>query len=77
MPVSILGLFLRRLQPLYFYFFRLFAVGSFPTEDLVANFQAFLGHLSGMRPSAVKGTFVRRISVSTTMGPGAFIEYGG
>ena len=50
---------------------------SFPTEDLVANFQAFLGHLSGMRPSAVKGTFVRRVSVSTTMGPGAFIEYGG
>ena len=50
---------------------------SFATEDLVANFQAFLGHLSGMRPSAVKGTFVRRISVSTTMGPGAFIEYGG
>lgn len=50
---------------------------SFPVEDLVANFQAFLGHLTGMRPSAVKGTFVRRISVSTTMGPGAFIEYGG
>lgn len=50
---------------------------SFPVEDLVANFQAFLGHLSGMRPSAVKGTFVRRISVSTTMSPGAFIEYGG
>lgn len=50
---------------------------SFPTEDLVANYQAFLGHLTGMRPSAVKGTFVRRVSVSTTMGPGAFIEYGG
>jgi len=50
---------------------------SFPVEDLVANFQAFLGHLTGMRPSAVKGSFVRRISVSTTMGPGAFIEYGG
>lgn len=50
---------------------------SFPVEDLVANYQAFLGHLSGMRPSAVKGNFVRRISVSTTMSPGAFIEYGG
>ncbi|MFT7169856.1 MAG: large subunit ribosomal protein L1 [Paracoccaceae bacterium] len=50
---------------------------SFPTEDLVENLTAFLNHLTGMRPSAVKGTFVRRISVSTTMGPGAFIEYGG
>ena len=39
----------------------------FPTEDLVANLTAFLNHLTGMRPSAVKGTFVRRISVSTTM----------
>lgn len=50
---------------------------SFPTEDLVANLLAFLNHLTGMRPSAVKGTFVRRVSVSTTMSPGAFIEYGG
>ncbi|MFT6832396.1 MAG: large subunit ribosomal protein L1, partial [Planctomycetota bacterium] len=41
---------------------------SFPTEDLVENLTAFLNHLTGMRPSAVKGTFVRRISVSTTMG---------
>ena len=50
---------------------------SFPTEDLVANLTAFLNHLMGMRPSAVKGTFVRRISVSTTMSPGAFIQFGG
>lgn len=50
---------------------------SFSTEDLCENMTAFLNHLTGMRPSAVKGNFVRRISVSTTMGPGAFIEYGG
>lgn len=49
---------------------------SFPTEDLVANMTAFLNHLTGMRPSAVKGAFVRKVSVSTTMGPGALIEYG-
>lgn len=50
---------------------------SFSTDDLVENFNAFLNHLMGMRPAAVKGTFVRRVSISTTMGPGAFIEYGG
>ncbi|MEM8712200.1 MAG: 50S ribosomal protein L1, partial [Planctomycetota bacterium] len=50
---------------------------SFSTDDLVENMTAFLNHLTGMRPAAVKGTFVRRVSVSTTMGPGAFIEYGG
>ena len=49
---------------------------SFSTEDLDANLTAFMDHLMGMRPAAVKGTFVRRVSVSTSMGPGAFISYG-
>ncbi len=48
---------------------------SFPVEDLVENLNAFLGHLGGMRPAAVKGSFMRKISVSTTMGPGAAIQY--
>ena len=50
---------------------------SFPTEDLEENLMAFLTHLIGLRPAAVKGTFVRKVSVSTTMGPGAWIAYGG
>jgi large subunit ribosomal protein L1 len=50
---------------------------SFATEDLVANLTAFMDHLAGMRPSAVKGVFVRKVSVSTSMGPGAQITYGG
>lgn len=50
---------------------------SFSSDDLVANFTAFLNHLTGLRPAAVKGNFVRRVSVSTSMSPGAFIEYGG
>lgn len=49
---------------------------SFSAEDLLANLTAFLDHLAGMRPAAVKGTYMRKISVSTTMGPGAFISYG-
>jgi ribosomal protein L1 len=35
-----------------------------------------MDHLLGMRPPAVKGNFVRKICVSTTMGPGALISYG-
>ena len=50
---------------------------SFPTDDLLENLSAFLEHLNGMRPAAVKGNFVRRICVSTSMGPGAFISHGG
>ncbi len=49
---------------------------SFPATDLIANLTAFMDHLLGMRPPAVKGNFVRKICVSTTMGPGAFISYG-
>jgi len=50
---------------------------SFAAEDLEANLDAFLRHLMGMRPSAVKGEFFRKISISTTMGPGAWISHGG
>ena len=49
---------------------------SFPTEDLEANLRAFLDHLHGLRPSVVKGEFFRKISISTTMGPGAWVQYG-
>ncbi len=50
---------------------------SFETGDLLENLTAFMDHLTGMRPAAVKGNFIRRVSISTTMGPGAHISYGG
>lgn len=49
---------------------------SFPVEDLEANLRAFLDHLNGMRPPVVKGDFFKKISISTSMGPGAWIQYG-
>ncbi len=49
---------------------------SFAAEDLEINLRAFLDHLIAMRPAAVKGQFVRKVSVSTTMSPGAWINYG-
>jgi large subunit ribosomal protein L1 len=48
---------------------------SFETEDLLANLEAFLGHISAMRPPAVKGNFLRRISLCTSMGPGVSIAW--
>jgi large subunit ribosomal protein L1 len=52
-----------------------FGKRSFPTEDLLANLEAFLGHVSSLRPPAVKGNFLRRISLSTSMGPGVSIAW--
>jgi len=48
---------------------------SFSVEDLETNLRAFLGHLGGLRPSAVKGNFLRKVSISTTMGPGAWVSW--
>ncbi|MCL4163386.1 UNVERIFIED_CONTAM: hypothetical protein GTU68_041889 [Idotea baltica] len=55
------------------------AVGkrSFSTDDLNENLTTFLNHLGAMRPSAVKGNFFTKISLSTSMGPGLVINYGG
>jgi large subunit ribosomal protein L1 len=53
-----------------------FGKRSFAVEDLESNLRAFLDHLSSMRPPNVKGVFMRRVSISTSMGPGAFIAYG-
>ena len=48
---------------------------SFSVEDLEENMRAFLRHLEGMRPPAVKGIFMRKVSISTTMGPGAWVAW--
>jgi large subunit ribosomal protein L1 len=48
---------------------------SFSAEDLEANLRTLLDHINNLRPAAVKGEFMRSISLSTTMGPGANISY--
>ena len=54
-----------------------FGKRSFSAEDLSENLHAFLAHLMSVRPAAVKGNLVRRVSLSTSMGPGAFVQFGG
>jgi large subunit ribosomal protein L1 len=48
---------------------------SFAAEDLFANLTTFLEHLGNLRSPAVKGEFFRKISISTTMGPGVQIHW--
>src|SRR6266699_4763103 len=47
---------------------------SFPAEKLVENIKAFVDAVSKARPSGAKGTFVHRVAVSSTMGPGVKVE---
>jgi large subunit ribosomal protein L1 len=43
---------------------------SFSAEDLSANIHAMLDHLQAVRPAAVKGIYIQKVYVSSTMGPG-------
>jgi large subunit ribosomal protein L1 len=47
---------------------------SFTEEALVENIKAFVGAVSRTRPAGVKGAFVKRVSLSTTMGPGLKLD---
>lgn len=46
---------------------------SFPDEDLAENIKSFIKHIVSNRPPAAKGTFVQKISISSSMGPGVRI----
>ncbi|MFT5775544.1 50S ribosomal protein L1 [Hyphomonas sp.] len=47
---------------------------SFSQDDIEKNVNAFLGALVKARPTGAKGTFVRKISLSSTMGAGVLID---
>ena len=47
---------------------------SFSEEQLVGNIKAFADAVQRAKPTGAKGTFVRKIAVSSTMGPGVRIE---
>jgi large subunit ribosomal protein L1 len=49
-----------------------FIVGktSFSAEQLLENLQAALDEVTRLKPSAAKGRYIRKATVSTTMGPG-------
>ena len=47
---------------------------SFEEEKLVENAKAFITTIVKMKPASAKGTYLRSISLSSTMGPGIFVE---
>lgn len=47
---------------------------SFGAEKLNENARSFFDSLSSQKPSSLKGSYVKSISVSTTMGPGIKVE---
>ena len=49
---------------------------SFEAADLLSNAVALIDVIAKQKPSASKGTYFKRISLSTTMGPGLRVEPG-
>jgi len=47
---------------------------SFAEEDLKINIEAFINHIKRVKPSAAKGTYVKRCVISGTMSPGIEIR---
>ena len=47
---------------------------SFSEEQIAGNVQAFLTAVQKARPSGAKGTFIKRIALSSSMGPGVKID---
>ena len=49
---------------------------SFTEEALLANVKAMVDALNKAKPSGAKGTYIKKISLSSTMGPGFKVDAG-
>ena len=49
---------------------------SFTEAALMENVKAFVGAINRAKPSGAKGTYIRRVSLSSTMGPGLKLDIG-
>jgi len=47
---------------------------SFDEAKLVENVRAFVGAVSKAKPAGSKGTYMKKIALSSTMGPGVTVE---
>jgi large subunit ribosomal protein L1 len=50
---------------------------SFTDNALADNVRAFAGAITRGKPSGVKGTYIKKVAVSSTMGPGVRVELSG
>jgi large subunit ribosomal protein L1 len=50
---------------------------SFTDDALVDNVRAFVSAITRGKPSGVKGTYIKRVSLTSTMGPAVKVEVAG
>ena len=49
---------------------------SFSEDALLENVKAFVGAINRAKPSGAKGTYLKKVSLSSTMGPGVKLDIG-
>jgi len=49
---------------------------SFTEDALLANVRALVDALNRAKPSGAKGTYIKKVSLSSTMGPGFRVDAG-
>ena len=47
---------------------------SFTEDQIAGNIQAFVDAVQKAKPTGAKGTYVKKIAISSTMGPGVKVE---
>jgi large subunit ribosomal protein L1 len=47
---------------------------SFEADKLQGNIEAFIQHINKMKPSALKGTYVKKICLTATMSPSVLVD---
>ncbi len=47
---------------------------SFEKEKLIDNVDAFISHIKKVKPTASKGTYIKKVCISATMSPGITID---
>lgn len=48
---------------------------SFSTEDLKKNFDAVFSAIRAAKPSSAKGSYIKKVSLASTMGPGLKVDF--
>ena len=50
---------------------------SFSEKAISENIIEFIGAVRKEKPSGAKGTYIKKVSLSSTMGPGVKVDTGG